>query len=133
MPFGNKEILVSRYSDAYSYLTDIEPDKIKELGAQVTDEIFQRTGITPPTDPKAAPAMLRGIWCDKIYYKLIPYQKGLSDEEKARRRDIADKADDLINKIADGKIIIKDASGTAVVTGTAPISIVATKRITGVL
>ncbi|MBU1096849.1 MAG: hypothetical protein KKB34_10245 [Bacteroidetes bacterium] len=133
MPFGNKDILISRYSDANSYLNDIEPDKIKELGEQISDEIYQITDITPPAEAKNAPAILRGIWCDKVYYKLIPYQKGLSDEEKSRRRDIADKADKLLKEIANGDVVIKDASGAAIITDNAPISIISTKRINGVL
>jgi hypothetical protein len=68
-----------------------------------------------------------------VLFKFIPYQKGIADEEKSRRQNLNSNAMDLLIKIQNGTIIMKNSLGVNIVTGTVPLQIVGTKRITGVL
>jgi hypothetical protein len=133
MSFGNKDVLIARFNDNANLFADMDGNKIDEIGSQVSDLIYQFTGITPPDDPENAPPMLRGVWCDIVLFKFIPYQKGIADEEKSRRQNLNSNAMDLLIKIQNGTIIMKNSLGVNIVTGTVPLQIVGTKRITGVL
>lgn len=133
MSFGNKDVLIARFNDNANLFADMDGNKIDEIGSQVSDLIYQFTGVTPPDDPENAPPMLRGVWCDIVLFKFIPYQKGIADEEKSRRQNLNSNAMDLLIKIQNGTIIMKNSLGVNIVTGTVPLQIVGTKRITGVL
>lgn len=133
MSFGNKDVLIARFNDNANLFADMDENKIDEIGSQVSDLIYQLTGIAPPDDPENAQPMLRGIWCDIVLFKFIPYQKGIADEEKSRRQKLNTDAMDLLIKIQNGTIIMKNSLGVNIVTGTVPLQIVGTKRITGVL
>ncbi len=135
MSFGNKDILIARFNDEADLFTEMEEGKINEIGSQVSDLIYQLTGIAPPADPTDAQPMLRGIWCDIVLFKFIPYQKGIADEEKSRRSNLNKDAMDLLVQIQSGEIVIKNDSGDNVASSTdvCPLQIVGTKRITGVI
>lgn len=130
MSFGNKDILIARFSDQANLYADMDEGKIEEIGSQVSDLIYQITGIAPPKNPEESPGTLRGIWCDIVLFKLTPYQKGLADEEKSRRQNLNKSAMDLLWKINSGAMVIKDENGNTT-SGTIPVQIVGTKRIGG--
>ena len=112
MGFGNNEILAGRVVDANDFLSSVEPAKLTEIDAQVSDYIFQRTNFPSPTDPSSAPGILRGIWADIVLFKVIKWQKNLSEEEVKRRTILKDDAERLLNLIESGKISIKTNSST---------------------
>jgi len=128
MGFGNKETLISVFNDE-NFLNDIDPDKITEIGAQVTDIIYSYTSITPPTEPADAPGILRNIWTNIVSFQIIPYQKDLSDEEKARRLALFNNAMKMLEKIQNGDIKVLDANAVILNAGTSPFQIQGTKRI----
>ena len=128
MGFGNKETLISVFNDE-NFLNDIDPDKITEIGAQVTDVIYAYTAITPPTAPADAPGILRNIWTNIVQFQIIPYQKDLSDEEKARRLTLFNNAMKMLEKIQNGEIKVLDVNGVVLNAGTSPFQIQGTKRI----
>ena len=131
MGFGNKEILAGRVLDGNDYLNKIDPDKIQELEAEITDLIYQRTDIVPPEDPAEAPAILRGIWGDIALFKSSKWQKNISEEELKRRTALKNDAYDLLYQIESGKIVVKkDGENVIVKTEeSCPVQISGTSRI----
>ncbi len=132
MSFGNKEILMARFNNENNFIKDMPTEKITELGDEVSDIIYQFTSLLPPTDPMEAPASLRGIWTDIVLFKLIPYQKGISDDEKQRRKTLYQDAYSSLQKISSGNIPLKDNSGN-IIGGRNVIQITGTKRINGII
>jgi len=128
MGFGNKETLISVFNDE-NFLNDIDPDKITEIGSQVTDVIYAYTSITPPTAPADAPGILRNIWTNIVSFQIIPYQKDLSDEEKTRRTTLFNGAYAMLDKIKSGDIKVLDANGVVLNASTSLFQIQGTKRI----
>jgi len=126
MGFGNKDTLISVFNDE-NFLNDIDPDKITEIGSQVTDVIYAYTAITPPTAPADAPG--RNIWINIVQFQIIPYQKDLSDEEKARRTTLFNNAYKMLEKIQSGEIKVMDINGVVLNAGASPFQIDGTKRI----
>lgn len=111
--FGNKKTLTDRFPDD-QYLNDVDSDKIEganSIGADVSDEIFQQTGIIPPESPVDAPGMLRGIWCDIVLSKTIKWQTNISEEELKRRAQLLKDAYAKLDKIRTGEITLKDSAG----------------------
>jgi len=128
MGFGNKETLISVFNDE-NFLNDIDPDKITEIGNQVTDVIYAYTAITPPTEPADAPGILRNIWTNIVQFQIIPYQKDLSDEEKARRLTLFNNAMKMLEKIQSGEIKVLDVNGVVLNAGTSPFQIQGTNSL----
>jgi hypothetical protein len=128
MGFGNKDILISRVIDGNDFLNEIDPAKITELEAEVSDYIFQQTGIVPPEDAAQASPTLRGVWADIVLFKSIKWQKSISDEEVKRRTILKDDAERLLNKIASGDFTIKNSADETSVE-VCPIVITGSKRI----
>lgn len=113
MPFGNKDTIIARYHDEY-YLNDVDPAKFDEVADEVSDLIYQITSVQAPDDPAVAVGTLRGIWTDIVLFKIIPYQKDLSDEEKSRRTTLYRDAMNLLWEIQNGKISLKDSDGNSI-------------------
>lgn len=131
MGFGSKDILASRVLDGSNYLNTLTAEKITELEAEVSDLIYQETGITPPSDPAEAPAILRGIWADIALFKSSKWQKDISDEELKRRTALKDDAYELLAKIRKGDIVIKKDGANVIeqTTENCPVQISGTQRI----
>lgn len=110
MPFGTKDTLQAHFAND-NFITSIEEDRFAEIADQVSDLIYQKTKIAPPSDPAEAPGTLRFIWASIIKFKLIPFQKDISDEEKTNRLKDFNYAAKLLDDIANGDFNLFDADG----------------------
>jgi len=128
MGYGNKATLLSVFNDQ-NFLNEVDPAKIEEIGAQVTDVIRTYTGITPPADPANAPGILRNIWTNIVQFQIIPYQKDLSDDEKQRRTTLFNGAYKMLEKIQTGDLKVLDANGAVLNASNSLFQIQGTKRI----
>lgn len=128
MGFGNKETLISVFNDE-NFLNEIDPDKIIEIGEQVTGIIYAYTSITPPTAPANAPGILRNIWTNIVCFQIIPYQKDLSEEEKTRRTSLFNNAYKMLDSIKSGDIKVLDSNGVVLNAGTSPFQIQGTNSL----
>ena len=114
MPFGDKDTLAAHFNNE-NFITEIDLDKFTEIANQITDLIFQKTKVPVPVSAASAPGILRMIWADIISFEIIPYQKGITDEEKTRRTTKFKTAFTLLNEIANGDIELTDSGGTPLV------------------
>ena len=117
MPFGDKSTLQSHFSGE-SFISAIDSDNFVEISEQVSDLIYQKTKVAPPDVPANAPGTLRFIWASIVKFKLIPFQKDISDEEKANRLKDFNYSTKLLDDIANGDFELIDNDGNPLVTTT---------------
>ncbi len=128
MAFGDRDSLIARFGNENSYLHGIDPDNIKRLGRQVDGLIKTYTSITPPDNTEEADETLNGIWCDIMIFKLIPFQDGISDEEKSWRKTLYTDAMQLLRDIQTGNVT-KPNSSDDTTQAVNIIKIIGTKRL----
>jgi len=111
--FGSIAILSARVIDSADFLNSVTPEQIAEVDAEVSDHIYQCSNYLPPSNPADAPGILRGIWADIVLFKIIKWQKNLSEEEIKRRTILKEDAYKLLDKIQSGRITVKVDSSTS--------------------
>lgn len=116
MPYINTEILKAFVSDT-GYLVKDTVDGLDEAIAQADEIIYQKTGISAPTDPATSNAFLRNIACALVVWFTSGMQGKLEEQEIDRRKKMYDDAIGALDAIQSGRTPLRDNSGTVVSSG----------------
>ncbi|MEW5799971.1 MAG: hypothetical protein AB1728_13300 [Bacteroidota bacterium] len=112
MSFINATILQSFVSDN-SFLTKAPtPAGLDEAIKQADEIIYQKTKITPPSDPAQANAKLRNIACALVVWFTTGMQGKLDEFELSRRKKMYDDAMAQLHAIQNGDDPLLDSTGT---------------------
>jgi hypothetical protein len=90
------------------------PDGFAESLLQVDSIIYQKTGITAPSDPMNAVPMLRNIANALLQWFTIGMQGNIEEFEYKRRKDLFEWAITTLNAIQNGDENIYDDAGNIV-------------------
>lgn len=110
MPFGDATTLQAHFNND-NFITEIEEARFTEITSQVSDLIYQKTKITAQDTVADNPGILRYIWANIVAFEIMPYQKGITDEEKTRRTTKFKNAMSLLDQIETGDLEVMDAEG----------------------
>lgn len=109
MSFGDITSLKTRFHQL-NFLNDSSiATTVAALGTHVDALITAYTKVKPPAQADDAHSLLQSIWCDIVYFKMIPYQKDLNAEEIQRRTLLYHEAIVLLKAIQQGELVLKDS------------------------
>ena len=114
MSFTSQELYKAFVSNNNFMTKAAAPDGFAESLLQVDSIIYQKTGITAPSDPMNAVPMLRNIANALLQWFTIGMQGNIEEFEYKRRKDLFEWAITTLNAIQNGDENIYDDAGNIV-------------------